>query len=277
MKLAQIYEPIQKDLDLVRDEVRTIVRDLATASGARNKVFLPMVDHLFGSSGKSLRPALVLFSAGVTKPDGYKAIEAVIRVAAIAELVHSASLIHDDVIDESSHRRKSISVHGKYGVKMAVLAGDILLSHAFDMIASLPDTSSEVRLNLFQNFAELTKQMCYGEIFEQQFDSGSHEMYVKIIELKTARLMSVCCRVGALIAGGDETAVNKFERFGLDFGYAYQLIDDYKDGDSGVSDDFNFLETAKIYSDDAINTLNLFSTSTYRNNLEALCGFIFRQ
>ena len=279
MKLTNVYEPISADLESVRSSLRTSVRALVEQY-ARHSVgglTLSAIEHLFEAKGKSLRPALLLLSAGATRPDGYERKEAIRRAAGIVELIHSASLIHDDVIDESVRRRKIPSVHSKYGVKVAILAGDILFSHGFDVLASLPDTPEAMKLDLLGSFANLTKQMCYGEIFEQQSAGGidSIDRYVEIIELKTARLMSVSCLVGSVLAGGDSRERSACEEFGLNFGVAYQLVDDFKDRDSIYKGDMDYLGRAREYMDRATGALGEMKDSVFRKSLSALCEFVF--
>ncbi len=280
VRLSSIYSPIQGDLDAARKQLRVEVHSLVAkySESTAGGVALTAIEHLFGTNGKSLRPALLLLSAGATRPEGYGRRQAARLAAGIVELIHSASLIHDDVIDESIHRRKALSVHKKYGVKIAILAGDILFSHGFEVLAALPDTPDAMKLELLSHFADLTKQMCYGEIFEQQSSGGtdSFERYLDIIELKTARLMSVSCRVGSVLAGGDVEEAELCGRIGLNFGLAYQLVDDKTDKDSIYTGALDYVEAARDYMKKAEVALLRLPSSPYRRSLSALCEFIFQ-
>jgi geranylgeranyl pyrophosphate synthase len=279
VKLTHVYAPIAADLESVRSRLREDVRALVAQYSGHSVggLTLSAIEHLFEAKGKSLRPALLLLSAGVTRPGGYERREAIQRAAGIVELIHSASLIHDDVIDESVHRRRIPSVHSKYGIKIAILAGDILFSHGFDVLSSLPETPEAMRLDLLGSFAGLTKQMCSGEIFEQQSAKGtdSIDRYIDIIELKTARLMSVSCLVGSVLAGGDKGERAACEDFGLNFGVAYQLVDDFKDRDSIFTGDMDYLARAREYMDRATCALSGMQQSVFRESLAALCEFVF--
>ena len=250
MKLTSILSPIRRDLGAVESFVLSDLKALRDRHLHRGEIplsFAP-VRHLFSSRGKSLRPALLLLSSGaVSKSDSLQS-DASHQAASVVELVHSASLIHDDVIDESNNRREIESVHQKYGVKTAILAGDILFSHSFTVLKRLPNVSDAVKLELFELFSELAKQMCFGELLEQKHESGTDSLndYLRILDLKTARLMSVSALAGAKLAGGNETQVEAAGLFGFEFGMAYQLVDDFVDGDSIYRGNIDYPEVAKM-------------------------------
>ena len=170
MKLDNIYKPIADDLIGVREILNDSLAKMARNAGAtkQDEFIKRAINHLFMVSGKNLRPALVLFAARSIANISDELKPAIQQLAAVVELIHSASLIHDDVIDESDHRRKLISVHRKFGIKNAILIGDILYAHAFAILTDLCAVEDRVKLKLFDIFSELTKKMCYGEIFEQQ-------------------------------------------------------------------------------------------------------------
>ena len=292
MKLSQIYQPIQNDLDLAKKRLIADVKKLAdryvggsgengskgraTKKISSTRLAIDAIAHLFGSSGKSLRPALLLLSAGASSPGGYRRKRATGAAAGMVELIHSASLIHDDVIDESHHRRSIVSVHSKFGVKVAILAGDILFSHGFEVLTNLEETPNEVKIELLGIFSGLTKQMCYGEIAEQQVIEGTESIdeYLEIVELKTARLFSVSCKVGSILADGSDRATEAAGRFGLNFGYAYQLADDRADNDSIYRGDSDLIDRTNSYMSGAREALYELEPSPYRNSLDELCSFV---
>lgn len=292
MKLSQIYEPIQDDLIVAKkrliDDVKKLAgryvdgpgrnggKSLASTKVSPTRLAIDAIAHLFGSSGKSLRPALLLLSAGASNPSGYRRKRATEAAAGMVELIHSASLIHDDVIDESNHRRSIVSVHGKFGVKVAILAGDILFSHGFEVLTNLEETPDSIKIELLGIFSDLTKQMCYGEIAEQQVIEGTESVddYLEIVELKTARLFSVSCKVGAILADGNGSATEAAEQFGLNFGYAYQLADDKADNDSVYRGKTDFTERSNAYMKSAREALCELEPSPFRNSLDELCSFV---
>ena len=282
MKLEEIYEPIRENLrrtdDYLRDQIEAIGHELGLGSKL-DKFAKEAVRHLFERPGKGLRPALLLLSAGSTSPESLDwAGEALVRSAAAVELVHSASLIHDDVIDEAVRRRSAATVNRRFGTKTAILAGDILFIHAFDVLAELPGVAEERRLTLLQLFANLTKRMCYGEMLEQQArkkpKSLNRDGYIAILEDKTAMLMSVSCMCGALLAGGSEEIVENHRRFGLNFGLAYQLADDYMDRDAVYRGSIDLLAEAHRHVLTAKDALCDSSAKLFKERLAALSDFV---
>jgi octaprenyl-diphosphate synthase len=235
MALDRAYAPIAVELRGVRGFVLSELERLADAapSSTHDGFVQSALRHLFNAPGKGLRPALLLLSARAAGLTGSP--PRLLELAATVELIHSASLVHDDIIDESHHRRSYISTHGKYGVKVAVLVGDTLFTHAFTLIRNLPDVDAETKLGLIDAFTELTRYMCFGEMAEQRIrDNGSEAAeseYYQIVDYKTARLMGVSCKAGAVLAGAPRSAVDALEEFGRQFGFAYQLMDDLRDGD----------------------------------------------
>lgn len=184
---------------------------------------VPLVDgsvmHLFSAGGKKIRASLVLLSAGLRSdiPDG------AIDLAAAVEIIHAASLVHDDIIDKSFMRRGSVSVPGKYGDKVAVLAGDYMYSAAVNI--AVRDNDSRI----LDAIAGATKEMVKGELYQIEYsriDSITEERYYAIIERKTARLMAASCRIGGLKAGYSESECTALYETGLNMGYAFQIIDD---------------------------------------------------
>jgi octaprenyl-diphosphate synthase len=172
-------------------------------------------------------------------------------MAAAIELIHSASLVHDDIIDEAEKRRALLAVHRKYGTKIAILVGDILFTEAFSIVAALPDVDNDTKVRLFSILSDLTKRMCYGEIFEQKVIAESQRInkddYIRILEFKTALLMSTAARCGAILGGADEPSESALASFGLNFGYAYQLVDDHTDHDRVFTGPLDLVTMAKEY------------------------------
>ena len=200
----------------------------------------PPVRHLFRSGGKLLRPLLVLLAARAVGELGSASSPAVIRAAAAVELIHTASLAHDDMVDASARRRGVPSLHVAFGATAAVLIGDLFYSRFFHEIAVLPGTGPALRVRLLEMFLGVTARMCEGEILEQQMRADgaepSFETYLHITETKTADLVSVCCRAGALLNGAAEPAVEALAGYGRALGLLFQIADDLADGDAAFTD-----------------------------------------
>ena len=169
--------------------------------------------YVWDSRGKRLRPILVLLSAklfGVIN-------EQTLRAATFVEMIHSATLIHDDVVDDDDQRRGHASVKAQFGNLSAVLAGDYLLAKAMLLIANDTDILNEM--------LRTTAAMSEGELMQL---SGLND-YLEIITRKTALLMRSCCVIGAMSVGAAEEQIQRIADFGLHFGILFQLRDDILD------------------------------------------------
>lgn len=213
--LAAIYQPIEEELSRVR-------RVFEDELGSDLPFLGELCRHVGRFRGKMVRPALVLLSG---KACGNVTREHSI-VAAVAELVHIATLVHDDVLDGGLVRRGLPSVTVLQGNQGAVLLGDFLISHAFHLCSSL-DSQYASRL-----IGSTTNTVCEGELL-QVHERGnfklSEEQYFEIISRKTASLISTCCLLGAKFAGAKPGLMAAFEAFGLNLGIAFQIIDDVLD------------------------------------------------
>ncbi len=186
-----------------------------------------LADHLLRASGKRLRPALVLLAGQFGTAYSTGVLE---RVAAGVELIHMATLIHDDIIDDAALRRGVASVKHQFGNTVAVLAGDYLFARAFQLFASVPDQ------RVMAEAADVVGVMCAGEI-RQYLDQGripSEAAYLRRIEAKTARFLESSCRLGAMAGGVEGEAVEFLARFGHDIGMAFQIVDDLLDWSTGA-------------------------------------------
>ncbi len=194
---------------------------LADALKRDNLLMAEVSDHLLEASGKRLRPALVLLCGSFAGEHS----ERLTRVATAVELIHMATLVHDDIIDDAALRRGVASARDRFGDPVAVLAGDFLFAKAFQLFASVNDP------RVVNEAAEVVGVMCSGEI-QQQLDQGrvaSESEYFARIEAKTARFIEASCRLGAMAAGLDRSAEDLLARFGHDMGMAFQVIDDVLD------------------------------------------------
>lgn len=181
-----------------------------------------LVRHVSRFRGKMLRPLLVLLSG---KACG-KLSDAHVSIATVVEIVHMATLVHDDVLDEAELRRKGATINHLRGNEAAVLLGDYLISHSYHLCSSL-DSQMASRL-----IGRTTNQVCEGELL--QIDNRNNwdldeETYLRIITLKTASLCATCCALGARLAGASEQDVKRLETYGLSLGIAFQIQDDILD------------------------------------------------
>jgi octaprenyl-diphosphate synthase len=200
-------------------------RELASELGCVNQ----LVKHVSRFRGKMLRPMLVLLAG---KAIG-KLADAHVTLATVVEMVHMATLVHDDVLDEAELRRKGATINHLRGNEAAVLLGDYLISHSYHLCSSLQSQFAS------RTIARTTNQVCEGELL--QIDNRndlelSEETYLQIITRKTASLCATCCLLGATFAGGTPEHVSALETYGLSLGIAFQIQDDILDivGDAGT-------------------------------------------
>jgi len=182
-----------------------------------------MADYCIDTSGKRIRPALVFLSGW----RGPRQISAdLVRVAAVVELVHLATLVHDDIMDGAEVRRNRRTAAREYGATAAVLLGDALFAHALNLATQFPTTE------ICSVVSESTRKVCAGEIV-QTLRRGSTNVtradYQRIIDLKTAELFRASCFLGARLAGFAPGYVEAVSRFGRHLGIAYQIYDDLAD------------------------------------------------
>ena len=246
-----------------------------------------VVAALSAMRGKLLRPALVLFSGrAVTGANGPRGADGargaagppLIALAVAAELVHAASLIHDDIIDRAFVRRHHTALYREFGTAIAVLVGDVLYAQFFTLISELPLPAAQ-RLRLVRLFCAVTKTMSQGEIF--QHGARRYELdltvddYLAIIRSKTAALMSACCAAGALVGGGREAQITSAGEFGLQFGLVFQLIDDQMDQDTPAAG--SLAPAARAHAARARAALAALPPGESRAALDSLTGFVLGQ
>ena len=181
------------------------------------------VAYLVAAGGKRLRPAMVLLT-GKSGPSPRLA--ALIDAACAVELIHTATLIHDDIIDVAALRRQQPAFHERWGTERALLTGDYLYATAFALLSRLDDAF------ILRVMADVCQELSRGELNEvearHRLDLSESE-YFCIIRDKTASLTSGCCRIGARLGGFGEDAVKRWDAFGLNFGLAFQIVDDCLD------------------------------------------------
>ena len=198
------------------DRVQDRIEEVLDSSGRAKEVF----DYVGLTPGKRLRPSLVLLTFSLCGGTKY---DEAINAATGVELVHMASLIHDDIIDRSELRRGQETVHRKFGTQAAVLAGDHLFAAAFHLFS----LSASGRVS--QLMTSVIQGMCSGEI-NQLLDPVTNEKeYMAYISKKTASLIGGCCRLGAILSDLDPLEGKQLQEFGENLGLAFQLTDDVLD------------------------------------------------
>ena len=178
--------------------------------------------YIIGGGGKRLRPALLLLTAGAT---GYRGTDHH-TMAAVVEMIHTATLLHDDVVDESSMRRGHATANAEFGNAASVLVGDFLYSRAFQMMVAL------ARMPVLQILADATNAIAEGEVL-QLMNAGDANLteaaYFEVIQRKTAKLFEASARLGAVLGGAPPAIEDALGRYGMHLGTAFQLIDDVLD------------------------------------------------
>ena len=179
-------------------------------------------EHIIGGGGKRLRPALVLLSAGLFKPINTQHHE----LAAIVEFIHTATLLHDDVVDESAMRHGKSTANHLFGNAGSVLVGDFLYSRAFQMMVKLQN------MHVMHILSEATNIISEGEVLQlmniHNADITEKE-YLKVIHFKTAKLFEAATSLGAVISGANSSDEAALAQYGMRLGTAFQLIDDVLD------------------------------------------------
>jgi octaprenyl-diphosphate synthase len=215
LSTSEVFELVRADLQLVE-------REIGTESVASVEAVTTIGQYLYAAGGKRLRPALLLLCARVLGNSGPSAI----RMGAVVEILHAATLVHDDVIDQAETRRGRPSTNVQWGNHTCVLAGDWLYMQAFNIALR------ERNFHILDLLINLTQLMVEGELIqlERIGKIGITEAdCMELVDRKTAGLFSVCAKLGAIVANADTAAEEKLGDFAWNLGMAFQLIDDLLD------------------------------------------------
>jgi octaprenyl-diphosphate synthase len=225
-------------IDLVREDLALVEQEIGLESVASVEAITTINQYLHAGGGKRLRPMLLLLTARLFGP----ANDSARRLAAVVEMIHTATLVHDDVIDVAKTRRGRPSSNVVWGNHMSVLAGDWLYMQAFQLALR------ERQFHILDVLISLTQMMVEGELLQlerlRRLDISEAD-YMELVDRKTASLFSACARLGAIAGAGDETAEAKLGEFAWNLGMAFQLVDDILD----------FTSTEKILGKPAGNDL----------------------
>ncbi len=215
---TSLFTPVETDLRLLADNLKQLV-------GNRHPILFAAAEHLFGAGGKRIRPAIVLLMSRATM------LEQDItprhrRLAEITEMIHTASLVHDDVLDESDVRRGVPTVHSLFGNRIAILAGDFLFAQSSWYLANLDN------LEVVKLLSEVIMDLATGEIQQglNRFDvSISIETYLQKSYYKTASLIANSSKAAGLLSEVSRETVEHMYSYGRHFGIAFQIVDDILD------------------------------------------------
>lgn len=215
MLVTNLKKPVSAGMDKVDKLIYTSLH-------SEIPLIQEVATHMVKSGGKRLRPLLVLLCAQAC---GYKG-SADINMAVVIEFIHTATLLHDDVVDSATLRRGKDTANKRWGNEIAVLVGDFLYSRAFQLMIDVANPK------ILQIIANATNAMASGEVLQllHQHDPATSEVkYLHMIRSKTAKLFEAATEIGAILAGSSALIQNDLAQFGLHLGTAYQLIDDLLD------------------------------------------------
>ncbi|MCB1960328.1 MAG: polyprenyl synthetase family protein [Rhodocyclaceae bacterium] len=215
MSVKELYAPIAEDIAAV---------DIVIRQRLHSEVVLirQVAEYIINSGGKRLRPALVLYAA---RAMGYSG-TAHHELAAVVEFIHTATLLHDDVVDESDLRRGAQTANAMFGNAASVLVGDFLYSRAFQMMVKVGD------MRIMEVLADATNTIAEGEVLQllNCHDADvSVDDYLRVIRYKTAKLFEAAARLGGILGGATREIEASLGDFGMHLGTAFQLIDDVLD------------------------------------------------
>jgi len=222
MNLEGIYQPIANDLKKVEYFLESSIKE------SRNQSILAMSGSLLASGGKRLRPALVILSekAAAAGKNSNCNHDDLIKLATAVELIHIASLIHDDVLDGATMRRSKPSINARLGDDVSIVFGDYIYSKAFELIGKCRNP------DVFECISQAIYVMCEGELIQVSQRGNlnlSKDNYITIVRKKTASLFAACCHAGTILGNHSQAVQTTLKEFGLNFGIAFQIIDDCKD------------------------------------------------
>lgn len=264
MKLCEIYEPVSADLLLVQAELGKIVNEL------ENSPARVVFEHYFKIPGKLLRPSLLLLSAATVNMAEYNIVKpSLVKTAAAIELVHNASLIHDDIVDHEMFRRGQKTLNNAFSGKIAVMAGSALFARAVSiMLKELPKENVLKVIQMIRKMSAVEMQQ-----LNRNNNLESRDEYLELITGKTALLMSNSCMLGAGVVTSDKDKISALQQFGLNFGMAYQIVDDYIDQDPFSIKHVTPGDASK-YARAAVSFLEGFGKSTYKTALIDMLEYI---
>lgn len=222
--LEDIQLSAKRIFDLISPEMKLVEEEFERQARSNIQVIAYIGDYLRRSGGKRVRPALTILANHAVGGDGSN--HSSIRMATVMEFLHTATLVHDDVIDNAETRRNRPSINAEFGNQTAVLMGDWLYMGAFE--TSLAERS----LPILDILTAVTRRMTEGELLQLTLlgrTDISEEQYFDVIARKTAYLFSACCEIGAMLGGANARTQSMLRDYGMNLGVAFQLVDDLLD------------------------------------------------
>jgi octaprenyl-diphosphate synthase len=212
---------VKEVFELLRDDLDAIEREFGRDTVSNVSAITDIGEYLRGGGGKRIRPALLLLSAKLNQYVGQGAV----RLGAVVEIIHTATLVHDDIIDEAQTRRGRPAANTQWGNSKCVLAGDWLYMQAFKIAVQ------ERNFRILDLLIELTQQMVEGELLqiEKLGKSITLDEHFDLIYRKTACLFSTCMMMGGLLGGASEQQLDNLRAYGKNVGMAFQIVDDVLD------------------------------------------------
>ena len=213
---------IERLVSLVAGDMALVNQTILSRAGSPVTMIPEIANHLISSGGKRLRPILTLAAAGLC---GYRG-DGHIKFAAAVEFMHTATLLHDDVVDESDMRRGKLAARMLWGNEASVLVGDFLLGQAFKMMVEVGNLHA---LDILSSAAAVIAEGEVMQLGAAKNTATNEDEYMAVIRAKTAELFAAACEVGPALAVKDKTELAACRSFGLNLGIAFQLIDDALD------------------------------------------------
>ncbi len=216
--VTELLLPVEKDLELLLSDLRSLI-------GAGHPILQAAAEHLFSAGGKRLRPGIVLLISRAIDEKSHLS-ERHKRLAEITEMIHTASLVHDDVVDQASTRRGVETVHSRFNHRVAVLAGDFLFAQSSWHLANLDN------LDVVKLLSRVIMDLADGEIKQGLFRFDSCQTFSTYLEksyCKTASLIANSCRAAGVLTNLDGSRLDSLYHFGKQIGLAFQVVDDILD------------------------------------------------
>ena len=216
--VTELLQPVEADLEILLSDLRSLI-------GAGHPILQAAAEHLFSAGGKRLRPGIVLLVSRALAPDGELSPRHR-RLAEITEMIHTASLVHDDVVDEAGTRRGVETVHSRFNHRVAVLAGDFLFAQASWHLANLDN------LDVVKLLSRVIMDLADGEVKQGLFryDTGqTFETYLEKSYCKTASLIANSARAAGVLSGCTDPQLESLYHYGRQLGLAFQVVDDILD------------------------------------------------
>ncbi len=213
------HEAFASAIELIGPDLYSVEERILEQSKAVDAAVEHYIEYAVGGSGKRLRPALALLSGGATG----RIVSDHVDLAVIVELIHIASLVHDDIMDGADRRRDRPTLNAKWGNSLTVLVGDVLFAHALRLSTKFSNSDVSRRI------ADAAADVCTGEILQTQrrFDVNLPlSEYYRMVQMKTGALFAVSCELGAFLSGASPTVIGALKTYGNKIGIAYQVLDD---------------------------------------------------